>query len=147
MASKQTSDVSKEDGLRLLRQLIGPTPKIGVDKLTSTNSPARRFGAPALPEAAAAPYVVWLDNRTAVNLDIEVAWAQLNVSGVQRTGGVVFAGQVAPFILGGADGCATVYAYVLVVRYQGQYIGDTGVRQPDASDGDACSDAYAVGGG
>jgi hypothetical protein len=145
MTPEHASLNEKEEGFRLLQQFAGPTADISLRKTTSEKSPARRFGAPPIPEVIVAPYIVWLDNRSSLNLEVEIAWVQLNVGGVQRTGGVVYAGQAGPFVLGGANGCATVYAYVLVVRYQGNYVGDTGVVQPDSSDGEACGDAYAVG--
>jgi hypothetical protein len=89
---------------------------------------------------------VWVDNQSTTNTyGIKVSWAQYDVSGVQETGGVISPGQVAPYLLGGASGCAAVYAYVLQVFWQGVLQGSTGVIRPDASDGAPCADGWGIG--
>lgn len=84
------------------------------------------------------PYTAWVDNRSWADLDIRVFWVESDSPSVAtQTGGKVFSGQVAPYILGGANGCARLAACRLYVFYnnQPQPVGDTGIVRPDASDG------------
>jgi hypothetical protein len=92
-----------------------------------------------------APYVVWVHNRTSVNLDIKVFWAEIGVPNRQETGGTVYAGQYASYRLGGDTGCGTVLAYVLHVYYEGQLVANTGIVYPNSSDGSSCSDVWGIG--
>lgn len=146
----QPSDEKERTGKQpesfgLLEKLAEARGNLHVE-LSSVKDPAlSRIGASRVEAATqTAPYVVWLDNGSWATLDVKLRWAQLNVSGVQLTGGSVYSGQVAPFILGGSDGCSTVYAYVLEIYYQGGLVGSTGVVYPNADDGSPCSDAYGV---
>jgi hypothetical protein len=90
---------------------------------------------------AVTSFVVWLDNMTSVNLDVVVYWIDTSSSLVKQTGGRVYAGQVAPYIL---SACGTVIAYRMDVIYNGYLVGSTGAVQPDPTDGDICSDAWAI---
>jgi hypothetical protein len=129
-----------------LESLAKAQGSLNLNSLTRGESPLPRLsGSGTDTSEANAPYVVWLDNQSGANLEARLHWGQRNVSGVQQTGGVVYTGQVAPFRLGGPDGCAVVYAYVLQIYYQGQLLDSTGVVQPSDDDGAACSDAYGVG--
>lgn len=142
-------DPSKS-ALNLLHRIANDKGKLEVTLEKTEDSPLSRLtksetGLESVtPTATNLAFFVWLDNRTSYNVDVDVRWTQLGSGAVQQTGGTVWSGQPAPFGLGGPAGCDTVYAYIMVVYIQGQYVGDTGVqqRQPGVP---PCAHAYALG--
>lgn len=87
-------------------------------------------------------FIVWFENRTPLNFEIRLYWIDSLSSDVKQTGGVVYGGQVAPFI---TSACGQMVAYALDLFLNGEFYATTNAVQPDPNDGDLCSDAWAAG--
>jgi hypothetical protein len=91
-----------------------------------------------------APYVVWMDNRTSMNLQVKRYWVQLGMPGVQEASGMLNAKHGLDRIGGPAD-CRLITAYIVDVYYQGRLEATTGTVFPDIADGAPCDDVWVIG--